>query len=351
MRALLLAAALLPSPACAGDQASRAVPALGVLGAQVERAMPGLSPANLYVPGFAPLTAVQAADLKLPASAAPYPAAWNPARAAVLLERAKAEGAMPAAPEAAEAKPLLEKINAVLTDFTPQELAEMPAEELNGLIGVVMDQGGSFDALTERALPGAAALSRKRAALIKARLGAQPEMDQPYPNVLDGHEVPRYTRDAPAAARFLEAPYPVLRHYLSEDRLAKVAAQGVLGNAVLPYVQRTHGVWHDYYETLTGLFLTLPGVRADSVGVREHNASFVDVALSAAFPLLEIEPGRIYLVPMPGMPEKWVRDLYFKWIAGDRGALSYHGQLPRLEENGGPGPHLHVPVTVVGSSR
>jgi hypothetical protein len=354
---LLLVLAL---PAGAISRALTASP-LATLGVSLQLAMPGLSSQNLYVPGFAPLTADAAAKLKLPASAVPFPAAWNPEKAAVLLERAKAEKLL--APSghgvvhavggasAEQAKPLLEKINAVLTDFSPQELRDMPAEKLHQLVAVIMDQSGSFASMTDASLPGAVHLSRKRAEVIRSKLTPSPKMDQPYANVLDGHEMPRYTQDVPGHARFLDGERPVMRHYLSQERLDAVLKTGTLGNAVLPYVQRTHGVWHDYYETLTGLFLTLPSVKGGAVGVRDENASFVDLVIDAAFPLIEIEPGRIYLVPMPGMPESWVKEIYLKWIAGDAGALSYHGQLPRLEQNGGPGPFVRLPVKVVGSSR
>src|SRR5438105_4425075 len=81
---LVLAFTLLAGSARAGSR-------LAELGGQIKSAMPGLTPTNLFVPGYSPLTTAEAARLSLPDSAVPYPAAWNPERAAVLLERAEAE--------------------------------------------------------------------------------------------------------------------------------------------------------------------------------------------------------------------------------------------------------------------
>jgi hypothetical protein len=353
MSLALLAALLWPLHASAATMETiRALEPLASLGGRLERQLPGLGAQNLYVPGFTPLTHEAAAELKLPESSVPFPAAWNPLRAAIFVERSREAGLLTSGPESAapakpeEARRTLEAVNSVLVDFSPEQLQTMGVERLRDLAAVVMDQIEPREALSEAAVRGTASISHHRAALALGKRTHRPELYSPYSGANDGHELPRYTRDVPDTVRIVDRP-GVYRHFMDERRKGVVTKKGTLGNAVLPYIQKTHGVWQDYYETLTGLFLTLPGVPARSVGVRDDNAQFVDLIVPSGFPVLEIEKGRIYLVPLPGKTESWIKDLYRKWVMGDRGALSYYTQLPRVEGDGGIGPRLRVPVAII----
>ncbi len=107
------------------------------------------------------------------------------------------------------------------------------------------------------------------------------------------------------------------------------------------------GVHKKTFKDLTGVFLTLPAVPGDHVGVPAREFThYVDVLVPENFPVLDVEKGRIFLIPLPGRTRSWVADIYRRWIGGGDAGM-YAQSAERLDAEGGPGPELVVPLSVV----
>jgi hypothetical protein len=327
-RALLLA--LLLAAAAGAQTLSIQAPGIPSTPLALPPAAPGLAPPPLKLP--------RPALVRTPSLPRIGPAAWNPARAKAL------DG------PAGSAKEILAAANAVLRDFSPEDIPSLAPGALESLREIVLDQLDPGRAGRSSRMEGVKALAARRARLLESLRGAPAEPYRPYRSAYDGQEVPVYTREVPRSLKLVSGPRPVFRHYTSRKGLEGILRSSSLRNGILPYVRLVSGCTRTYYEMLTGAFLTLPDRGGGSVGVPEDNACWVDLRVPDGIPVFEVEPGRIYLIPLPGRTDGWIRDLYFRWIGGEPRALDYFSSLPRLEESGGPGPELFVPVEIAGSS-
>ncbi|OGS05562.1 MAG: hypothetical protein A3G41_08205 [Elusimicrobia bacterium RIFCSPLOWO2_12_FULL_59_9] len=190
-------------------------------------------------------------------------------------------------------------LDSVLQDFTPETLQTMPVERLHALSALILEQlPGSRPAGTEDALEGVAALSEARVKSLLKRPGRrsmESAPSEPYlPRLIHYKGVPKEARVMPPVPR-------IFRHYGTKSGVSSILASLSLWNGHTPYV-RAHGegLLFDVFTDLTGVFLTLPGVSKASVGVGGQKFPvFVDLLLSPRLPILEIEPGRIFLIPLP----------------------------------------------------
>ncbi|MCX5787639.1 MAG: hypothetical protein NTX64_03885 [Elusimicrobia bacterium] len=346
---LILGAA---TPCCAQVEAApqagtAAATPLARLGA-VLGALPGLAAPAPALSGPQSPTALPAPVI---GTLNPVPAARDLGRAAVLVERARpamaglAEAAVaaPASPEPAART--LEAVNATLKDFTPQQLRAMPEEKLTRLVGLVLDQAsgkteaGGVDAVAELADTNLARIESLKAAPLTEKL-LNPGHTESHPDMVDVAGVPE-------RVKAVEHEAIVFRHYTTAEGLAGILKSGGLWNGFLPYVDLVRGVHKKVFKDLTGLFLTKPGVDGQQVGVPSKEFDhYVDVKVSAKLPVLEIDKGSIFLVPLPARTQRWVADMYRKWLGGaDPGA--YRDMVQGLDARGGPGPDLVVPVQIV----
>ncbi|MBI4249095.1 MAG: hypothetical protein HY611_06295 [Elusimicrobia bacterium] len=193
-------------------------------------------------------------------------------------------------------------LDSVLQDFTPETLQTMPVERLHALSALILEQlPGSRPAGTEDALEGIAALSEARVTSLLKRPdkrsidGTPGEAPEPYlPKLIRYNGVPKEARVMPPVPR-------IFRHYGTKSGVSSILASLSLWNGHTPYV-RAHGegLLFDVFTDLTGVFLTLPGVSKAAVGVGGQKFPlFVDLLLLPRLPVLEIEPGRIFLIPLP----------------------------------------------------
>lgn len=299
-----------------------------------------LGPALGRLPELAP-PALSAASL------IPAPAALQPALAEALILRAEvpAAEASAVAPPAESARQTLETVNSVLKDFSPQDLKDMPVEKLQALASVVMDRlDGRLSGADS--LPGVAVLSQARARKIMERRGKttenlyNPGHPENHADLIDVRGTPERVR--PVSDR------RVYRHYTTVEGQAAILASGSLWNGYLPYVELAPGVFRKTFADITGVFLTLPKVAGDSVGVPSKDfKAWVDIEVPEALPVLEVERGTIFLIPLPGRTRDWVVKLYRDWLSGK--ALPAHEQDTAFKVAAeGPGPELRVPVRVVG---
>jgi hypothetical protein len=352
----------------------------------LQAAMPGLSPERLpagarmmkaFFPGFHP--------------EARLGEAFSPVKAALLLDRARKENpSFSEAPDpsllgrwgqpSVKAGDLLVAVNSVLQDIPPETLKDMPAETLDQLSMLVFDQpalpkGEPRDPWTS--LEGVAALSEARAGVLLSKPRGGWEWKRRISDMVDwnGSDLKRsVARRLPGAARF-HSPEPggarkahgvplretVFRHYLEEGValpiLGEKGAWEFLGglarglwNSTMPYIRLTlHALLKNHavsYRDLEGVFLTLPGVPPEKVGVPERTR-FVDLRIPASLPLIEIEPGNIFVVPLPSRMraedwEKYHRAMHHgirPWHDPDDEAWKSHADIP--------GPVLGMPFELV----
>lgn len=314
----------------------------------------------------AALAAPALAKPSLPGAAAPavaLPASLSPALAQVLVARAaalpaaRAAALAPAAP-AAQAEPAqaaqapakaLEAVNAVLKGVTPERLGEMSDDQLNAVGGLILD---AMTGAAPRADAAAvAALSEAAAARLRP-LAGRPALERSvYKPANDRHEEEIEVKGLPEGARIARTDgSEVFRHYTTEEGLRSVLAGGGLWNGFVAYVQRSSGLWRKTFRGLDGVFLTKPGVSGDVVGVPAREfPRYVDVRLPAGLPLVELEAGRIFLVPLPARTRGWIADLYRRWASGGEVSPTYAKAVADLDAEGGPGPDLSLPVDVVAS--
>ena len=292
------------------------------------------------------------APLSLPA---PVPASNHAlhdlSRASALLERARpqlaglaeAAGAKPVAPESAVKA--LEAVNAALKDFTPEQLRAMPEEKLTRLAGLVLDQASGkteaadVEAIAELAEANLGRIEALKGKPLSARL-INPNHTESHPDMVDVAGVPE-------TVKAVEHRDVIFRHYTTAEGLESILKSGGLWNGFLPYVDLVRGVHKKVFKDLTGLFLTKPGVDGDRVGVPAKDfGHYVDVRVSPRLPVLEVERGSIFLVPLPARTRSWVVDMYRKWVSGGE-AGTYRTMVEGLDTRGGPGPDLVVPVEIV----
>ena len=310
----------------AGATAAR-VPAAVTLGGMLSHALPAM---NALVKN----------------SPVPSPALLDTSRVAALISRTQT---LPAPLVAPTPLRLLEAVNATLRDFTPNQIRDMPAVTLKALASVIMD--GEAGRAPRADATAASALAEAKAVKIE-RLRGRIEETLNNPGHTDSHADIITARGVPENVRRFDSSGVVLRHYTTQEGLDAILREKSLWNGFVPYVEIARALYRKTYRDLTGVFLTLPKVRGDLVGVPavEFNR-YVDLRVSAGLPVLEIEKGSIYLIPLPGRTRDWIADLYRRWAAGGAMDSTYAVNIAEVERDGGPGPALAVPIEIVGHGR
>jgi hypothetical protein len=312
-------------------------------------------------------TALPALPESIPASLGCIPKALETRRASVLLQRAEQMGssrfelAPTALPEEVSGdslkttpKPqdIIRSINAVLKDFTPEALQTMAPEKLHGVASLILEQMQETRHGHADNLLGLQTLSLASSERILTLQGGNinetlmnPGHNEMHSDDIIVHGVPESVRPLPAGRN----NKLVLRHFTTREALPKILASKRIWNGIVRYIQVSPGTFHKTFKDLTGTFFTLPGVDGEDVGVppRGGYKFFVDVLIPAALPVLEIEPGRIFLLPFPARPRAWILDYYLKWIKGEMLSRMDQRTARNLDEDGGPGPSLDIPVTIV----
>ncbi|HBL17846.1 MAG TPA: hypothetical protein DD417_14125 [Elusimicrobia bacterium] len=339
----LLSAAAVPARAQRAVVAS--VAPLAELGALLRTALP---PGTVLAPEL-PLSPAGT----LP-SVQPTLPVFDTAKLEVLLQRSEPLRAAQTPSAAAALTPqaaslsVLSAVNAVFQDLSPDELRAMPVAELDHLAGLVFDQ----------LRPGPAAAPAAVAVLARARLRRLDAMSgQPMKETALNPDPGPYEFDLrnvsgvpPAVRRLSEDEGSVtFRHYTSEEGLRAILAAGSLINGHTPYMLRIGRMVWKTFKDLSGVFLTLPEVGGGDVGVAKSPA-YVDLKVPKGLPILEIEPGRIYLIPLPGRVRRDLRERFLSWLRGEPVPPAEARELEKLGQEGGPGPALSVPIEIVGHS-
>ncbi|MBI5622553.1 MAG: hypothetical protein HY924_02110 [Elusimicrobia bacterium] len=352
---------------------------LAMAGGMIDASLPGLSSGNLLVPswsnGSLSLIAPDLQDLKAPPllQGQAVPSLLDPRRAAVLADRAMAAdspamaeaAALKGVSEAVSAEPtaILERVNSVLKDFTPEDLQKLSDEDLSSLSSVVMDGLAGFKAGKREYHQGMATLARVRTEKLLAKRGQELDKYEPYKAVKDMQAVPVYihgtservktvrpkAEEGVASKQDLTSPRAVFRHYTTKEGLEAILSSKALLNGYLPYIELIVYVARYIYEDLSGVFLTVPEASGRDVGVPPEQRYYVDLELPKGFSLIQPDPiYPIFLVPLPGRTRGWIADAYRKWMKGEDLSPEQEAQAKRLDQEGGPGPDLALPIKVVG---
>jgi hypothetical protein len=361
MREILLALLLIPGGLCAQTLTSQ----VGVQGVTPLVQLGGILAAtlpNLSNQGLSPGSMDASLKGTLSEVKAPTPVGLDPVKAAILVERANSEKKVLSAkgeqlraedggPKAAEVHEVLVAVNSVLKDIPAEELKAMPAEKLHGLAGLIMDQMRPDAA--EHAVEPVRQLSQTNLARVRSLLGKPMKETWLNPGVSERHLQEFSVEGVPEGVRVVPAPENmVFRHYTTEEGLGRISKLKRLWNGFLSYIQIAPGLYRKYFKDLTGVFLTVPGVAGSEVGVpKGQSPAYVDLRIPAGFPLLEIEPGKIFLIPMPGRTRDWVRSYYMRWLKGEAVGSGYDEMVQRVDSEGGPGPALSVPIEIVGQGK
>lgn len=334
--ALFLLTLALALPVRAGVVRAPAGPAaaspVAALGSMLSAAMPLIPPLAASAP-------------------APAPAMLDLSRAQALIARAQALPVAASAAPAPAAEPLrvLEAVNSTLKDLTPKQIADMPEGRLRALASVIMDGAQGREGRPD--LEAVAALSE--ASLAKAE-GLRGRVTETLinPGHPESHGDMITARGVPEAVRRFDAEGVVFRHYTTKEGLAAILAAKSLINGFLPYVQLARAVYRKTFPDLTGVFLTLPAVEGDRVGVpAKEFTHYVDLKVPRGLPVLEVEKGSIFLVPLPARTRGWVADLYRRWASGGAVDPTYKRSVEEVERDGGVGPSLSMPIDIVGHGR
>lgn len=336
--ALLLLALMLAAPARAAvgrvPAGSAAAAPVAALGGMLAAAMPSAAPLVLAAP-------------------LPTPSLLDTSRAEALIAHAQALPAspVPAAAAVAAAQPLqvLEAVNSTMRDFTPAQIRDMPVDTLAALASVIMD--GAEGRAPRADLAAATALSEANLAEVERRRGPVAEtLHNPGHNESHGDMIT--SRGVPESVKRIDADGVVFRHYTTKEGLDAILKEKSLINGFMPYVELARGLYRKTYRDLTGVFLTLPKVEGDRVGVPAKDFThYVDLLVPRGLPVLEIEKGAIFLVPMPARTRGWIADLYRKWVRGEPVNPTYKGSVEDVEKDGGVGPSLAMPIEIVGHGR
>lgn len=338
---------------------------LAQLGAVLSQSLPILAAQNLAVPSLSP--AAGTPELVVPA-------AFDVQKAQILLSRAALTPGNPIPAErqdGAQRTPqdVIAAVNATLKDFTPEQLQKMPTEDLHGLSSVIIDQLQGQK--TNDDSRGVALIAEARTQRMLERRGQPLDETLMNPRHTDNHPDDISVRGVPNAARLVlptaeaqrengfrsQKAVPiekdtVFRHYTTKEGFDAIMGSKSFWNGFVPYVQLSRGTFKKTFRDVAGLFFTLPKVSGDSVGVPERDFNhYVDVLIPKGFPLMELEAGAIYMIPLPGRTREWVRDYYNKWTKGEEVPSHYRKMVAEMNAEGGPGPDLQVPVQIVGHGK
>lgn len=333
----LLLALLLSAPLRAGvvraPAAAAASPA-AALGSMLSAALPSIQPLTASAP-------------------VPAPAMLDLTKAQAVLARVQALPAVAAVPAAAApaAEPLrvLEAVNSTLRDLTPKQIAELPADKLQALASVIMDGAAGRDGRPD--LDAVGVLSEASLARMEGMRGKVTEtLHNRGHNESHGDMIT--ARGVPETVKRIDAKGTVFRHYTTREGLEAILAEKSLKNGFLPYVQLAQAVYRKTFRDLTGVFLTLPAVEGDRVGVpAKEFTHYVDLRVPKGLPVLEVEKGAIFLVPLPARTRDWVAGLYRRWMTGGGMDPTYKGSVEDVDRDGGVGPSLSMPIEIVGHGR
>lgn len=351
MNRLLLTALLacvIPAARGAGAEISVRAP-LAPLASRLRVAIPALNDSSLLV--ASPVSGAMV-----------VPSIYASARAEALLRRleelgvkAARDGGQASKTEAVgltQAKTVVSAVNAVLGDFTPEEVSRLPAGDVRALSGVLFEHMGARRPADPKAdLAAAVVLSQAAARRVLALRGKieetllNPRHNENHPDDILVRGVPETTRLVP--------PTLVFRHYTTEEGYESILKSGALWNGFIPYVVRSPGTFKKSYIDLNGVFLSLPGVVGDDVGVpaRIGFTRYVDVIVSAGVSMLEIEAGRIFMIPLPARMRDWALRMYQQWADGGAVDGTYRKMIADIDAAGGPGPDLAIPVKIVSHGR
>lgn len=123
------------------------------------------------------------------------------------------------------------------------------------------------------------------------------------------------------------------RHYFkTEDQKESALNDNSLIAGPVPYVQKG-GMRYDYVD-LVGVFLTKPEVEPDAVGVPGHNL-YIDLTLPPDTAVLEIEPGRIYMIGGDPKRPDWIVESYKKYKSGEEIPAYMKSTMERIDGEGG----------------
>ncbi|OGS40679.1 MAG: hypothetical protein A2506_13045 [Elusimicrobia bacterium RIFOXYD12_FULL_66_9] len=310
--------------------ASAAVSPVAALGSMLTATLPAMTPLVLAAP-------------------APTPAILDTSKVAALISRAQALPAAAAPAPAAQPLQVLEAVNSTLRDLTPAQIQEMPEEKLQALASVIMD--GAAGRAPKADLAAVTALSEANLAKVESLRGAVSEtLHNPGHN--ESHEDMITSRGVPETVKRIDASGMVFRHYTTQEGLDAILKEKSLINGFMPYVQLAKAVYRTTFRDLTGVFLTLPKVEGDRVGVPARDFThYVDLRVPGGLPVLEVEKGAIFLVPMPARTRGWVADLYRRWVTGGGLDSTYKTSIEDVERDGGVGPALSMPIEIVRSGR
>lgn len=159
---------------------------------------------------------------------------------------------------------------------------------------------------------------------------------------------PHYVRirvGMPSTLRLIPPEGRVFRQYTNRVQFQEILDSNKLVAGATPFYYSGYIV--DYNEDLTGIFITDPGVRPSSVGVRPENSEcYVDFKLTSDTGILWMR-NEIYMIPGVPKIESWKLDIY---RGPDRGKYSeYAEQFALWDQQGVPEPVM-VDIEIVGSS-
>lgn len=124
------------------------------------------------------------------------------------------------------------------------------------------------------------------------------------------------------------------RHYFaSEEQKESAMKTGALIGGPVAYAQVSCCYRADYPD-LAGVFITKPDVKPEEVGVPGRNI-YVDLQFPADTGVMEIEPGKIYLVPSEVKRPDWIVDYYKKYKAGEEVPSYVLPTVQKIDQEGG----------------
>jgi hypothetical protein len=277
--------------------------------------------------------------------------AWDSQKATLLLEQASLANTASIASSALAPKKVLATINSILKDVPAEKLQKLTQPQANAVAGLILDR------LFDRQKPAAQTLD---AVAVLSQLQAEQILDlreQPlrtithYEGSRNNHEDQVAVHGVPSSVKLIRSQ-TVFRHYTTKEGLDEILRTQSLKNGFLPYIQRADGLYRKTFEDLNGIFLTLPGKNGKRVGVpKSEYPHYVDLILPARLPVLEIESNGIYMIPLPARTRNWISRLYNQWVDGKNLANHDLSTVETVNQKGGLGPELAVPVKIVGHGK
>lgn len=142
------------------------------------------------------------------------------------------------------------------------------------------------------------------------------------------------THGVPSYVKPFDHEGVTFRHYFAtDDQKENALAMQALIAGPVSYAQVSPGLRIDFPD-LAGVFLTLPNVKPENVGVPGHTG-YVDMKLPADTSVLEIEKGSIYLIAgEPKLPD-WIVNYYNKYKAGETVPEYMLSTMKKIEAGGG----------------